>query len=90
MAEREKERPVTIRGENRTILSIFISENKVTLTVSRKTETGFERVDRYVIPTDYLLYKIFERSRNSFGGICEIVERLEETERVEEYPNIGE
>jgi hypothetical protein len=90
MAEREREKPITIRGENRTILSIFISEIKITLTVSRKTETGFERVDRYVIPVDYLLFKIFERSRGSFGSICEIVERLEETERPEELPNIGE
>jgi hypothetical protein len=85
MTEREREKPITIRGENKTILSIFISENKVTLTVSRKTESGFERVDRYTIPVDYVLYKIFEKSWKSFSGICEIVEKLE-TEKIEEFP----
>jgi len=89
MSEREREKPITIRGE-RTILSIFIGENKVTLTVSRKTESGFERVDRYSIPADYLLFKLFEKNHTSFRGICEIVERLEETERPEEYPNLRE
>jgi hypothetical protein len=79
------DKPITIRGENKTILSLFISENKVTLTVSRKTESGFERVDRYTIPTDYILYKIFEKAWRNFSGICEIVEKLE-TEKIEEYP----
>jgi hypothetical protein len=83
------EKPVTIKGE-RTILSIFISESKVTLVVSRRTEAGFERVDRYVIPVDYLLFKIFERNKYSFKGICEIVEKIEESERVEELPSIKE
>jgi hypothetical protein len=83
------EKPVTIRGE-KTILSIFIGENKLTLVVSRRTESGFERVDRYVIPIDYFLFKVFERSRSSFSSICEIVERLEETERPEELPNVKE
>jgi methyl coenzyme M reductase subunit D len=87
MAEREREKPITIKGE-RTILSIFIGENKITLTVSRRTETGFERVDRFIIPVDYLLFKIFEKNRSSFSGICEIFERLEETERPEELPNV--
>jgi methyl coenzyme M reductase subunit D len=77
MAEREKEKPITIRGE-KTILSIFIGENKVTLTVSRKTESGFERIDRYIIPADYLLFKLFEKNRGAFSGICEIIEKIEE------------
>jgi hypothetical protein len=80
----KSDKPITIRGE-KTILSIFISESKITITVSRKAESGFERVDRYTIPTDYILYKIFEKSWKSFSGICEIVEKLE-TERVEEFP----
>jgi hypothetical protein len=88
MADREK--PITIRGENKTILSIFVSENKVAFTVSRRTEAGFERIDRYTIPVDYILYKIFERSWRRFTSICEIVERLEtETERVEDIPETG-
>jgi hypothetical protein len=76
--EKEKEKPITIRGENKTILSIFIGEGKITLTVSRKGEGGFDRIDRYVIPTDYLLFKLFEKSRGVFGGICEIIEKIEE------------
>jgi hypothetical protein len=59
----EKEKPIAIKGENRTILSIFIGEREVTLTVLRKTESGFERIDRYTIPVSYLLSKIFEKSR---------------------------
>jgi hypothetical protein len=78
MAEKEKEKPITIRGENKTILSIFIGEGKITLTVSRKGESGFDRIDRYVIPTDYLLFKLFEKNRRVFGGICEIIEKIEE------------
>ena len=74
----EKEKPITIKGENKTILSIFIGEGKITLTVSRKSESGFERIDRYVIPTDYLLFKLFEKNRGSFSGICEIIEKIEE------------
>jgi methyl coenzyme M reductase subunit D len=85
MAEREREKPITIKGE-RTILSIFIGENKITLTVSRRTETGFERVDRFIIPVDYLLFKIFEKNRSSFSGICEIIEKIEE--RFEELPSV--
>jgi hypothetical protein len=78
MAEKEKEKPITIRGENKTILSIFIGEGKITLTVSRKGESGFDRIDRYVIPADYLLFKLFEKNRGVFGGICEIIEKIEE------------
>jgi hypothetical protein len=83
------EKPITIRGE-KSILSIFIGENKITFTVSRKTEGGFERIDRFVIPLDYLLFKVFEKNRGIFGGICEIVERLEETEKPEELPSVSD
>jgi hypothetical protein len=78
MAERDREKPITIRGENKTILSIFIGEGKITLTVSRRGESGFERIDRYVIPADYLLFKLFEKNRGSFSSICEIIEKIEE------------
>jgi hypothetical protein len=80
----EKEKPVTIRGENKTILSIFISSNKLTLTVSRKGETGFERIDRYVIPLDYLLFKIFEKNIDALSTVCELAEKVERKEIVEE------
>jgi hypothetical protein len=84
-----KDKPITIKGE-KTLLSIFISENRLTFTVSRRTETGFERIDRYVIPLDYFLFKLFEKNPRNFDSICSLIERLEKTEDSQEYPNIGE
>ena len=74
----EKEKPIVIKGENKTALSIFIGEREVTLTVLRKTESEFERIDRYIIPVSYLLLKIFEKNRGMFSDLCEIVEKIEE------------
>jgi methyl coenzyme M reductase subunit D len=76
MAEKEKEKPITIRGE-KTILSIFIGEGKITLSVSRKGQDGFEKIDRYIIPTDYLLFRISEKDRRVFGRICEIIDKID-------------
>jgi hypothetical protein len=75
--EKEVEKPITIKGEN-TILTIFIRENRITLNISRKTQTGFERIDRFVIPTDYLIYKLFEKRLDLFDTICELVDKLRE------------
>jgi hypothetical protein len=77
--EREaKERPLTVRGENKTILSIFVSENKLTFSVSRRTEDGFERIDRYVIPVSWLLAELFRRNKDAFGDWCEFLSAVEE------------
>jgi|YelNatPaOPRAMG01_1025707.scaffolds.fasta_scaffold22065_3 hypothetical protein len=76
--EKEVEKPITIKGES-TILTIFIRENRITLNISRRTQTGgFERIDRFVIPTDYLIYKLFEKRLDLFGMICELVDKLRE------------
>jgi hypothetical protein len=75
--EKEVEKPITIKGES-TILTIFIRENRITLNISRRTQTGFERIDRFVIPTDYLIYKLFEKRLDLFSVICELVDKLRE------------
>jgi hypothetical protein len=76
---KEKERPITVRGENKTILSIFVSETKLTFSVSRKTESGFERVDRFVIPISWLLAEIFRRNKSAFSDWCEVLGAIEES-----------
>jgi hypothetical protein len=74
---KEKEKPITIRGE-KTILSIFVSENKLTFNVSKRTESGFERVDRYTIPISWLMAELFRRNKNVFADWCEILNAVEE------------
>jgi hypothetical protein len=71
------EKPITIRGE-KTILSIFVSENKLTFNVSKRTESGFERVDRYTIPLSWLMAELFRRNKNVFADWCEILNAVEE------------
>lgn len=76
----KSEKPITIRGENKTILSIFVSENRLSVSVSRKTEGGFERVDRYVIPINWLLAELFRRNKGAFSDWCTVLEAIEEGE----------
>jgi hypothetical protein len=71
------EKPITIRGE-KTILSIFVSENKLTFNVSKRTESGFERIDRYTIPISWLMAELFRRNKNIFADWCEILNAVEE------------
>jgi hypothetical protein len=72
------EKPLTVRGENKTILSIFVSENRLTFSVSRRTESGFERIDRFVIPVSWLLAELFRRNKGAFGDWCEFLSAVEE------------
>jgi hypothetical protein len=67
------ERPLTVRGENKTILSIFVSENKLTFSVSRKTENGFERIDRFVIPVAWLMAELIRRNKDVLADWCEFL-----------------
>jgi hypothetical protein len=73
------EKPITIRGES-TFLSIFVSENRLTFSVSRRTENGFERIDRYVIPISWLLAELLRRSKGAFADWCEFFSKIEEGE----------
>ena len=75
--ETKGEKPIVIRGE-KTTLSIFVSENKLTFSVSKRTESGFERVDRYTIPISWLMAELFRRNKNVFADWCEILSSIEE------------
>ncbi|MCI4408537.1 MAG: hypothetical protein JHC26_05555, partial [Thermofilum sp.] len=71
------EKPITIRGE-KTILSIFVSENKITFSVSKRTENGFEKIDRYTIPVSWLMSELFRKNTKIFADWCEILNAIEE------------
>lgn len=78
MSERQKPL-VTVRGRD-TYLSIWVSGNNVKISVSRKGQGGFERIDSYLIPLDYLLFKVIEASKDIVARYCEFVSALEEIE----------
>jgi len=88
MSEVEKRKPdLVIRGNNKTILSIWISERGIRLSVSRRGEQGgFEKIDSYSIPLDYLLYKLVssEELRPLMKRHCSFVEALVEEEEEKE------
>jgi len=44
----------------------------------------FERIDRYIIPLDYLLFKIFEKNIDALSTVCELAEKVERKEIIEE------
>jgi len=88
MSEVEKRKPdLVIRGNNKTILSIWISERGIRLSVSKRGEQGgFEKIDSYSIPLDYLLYKLVssEELRPLMKRHCSFVEALVEEEEERE------
>jgi hypothetical protein len=75
--ETKGEKPIVIRGE-KTTLSIFVSENKLTFNVSKRTESGFERIDRYTIPVSWLMSELFRKNKKIFADWCEIINAIEE------------
>jgi len=80
MSEAEKRKPdFTMRGKE-SILSVWIGERSVKLSVSKRTEQGFQKIDSFSIPMDYLLFKIFSNVsvRAIFKNYCEFLEQLEE------------
>jgi len=85
MSEVEKRKPdFTMRGRE-TVLSVWIGERGLRLSVSKKTEQGFQRIDSFSIPLDYLLFKIFSNvsGRSMLRNYCEFLEQLEEEEKEE-------
>jgi hypothetical protein len=64
--EKMGEKPITIRGRNGTILSIFVSETKLTFSVSRRAGESFENVDRYAVPVSWLMAEILRRNKGAF------------------------
>lgn len=74
-----KTKPISIRGNN-TWLNIWVGEQYTTIKVSRKGEKGFETIDTYRIPTEFLVYKLLESGASSVLRACEIAEKLVEVE----------
>ena len=75
---------VTVRGRNGSYLSMWISEGKIKVSVSRRNANGsFERVDDYTIDTDFLLYKVIEYARNALSRKCEFLNELAEDTEVD-------
>jgi len=73
----ERKPDINMRGGNNTFLSIWIGSN-VKIVISRKSGDGFERIDSYTIPLDYLILRIFDRSRDVLKRFCEFVDALED------------
>lgn len=73
---KEKEKPVIkVRGES-TILTVFAGGDNLAFSVIKRTEGGFERVDRYYIPVEYLLLKLLEKKKDALLKMCKIAETL--------------
>jgi len=78
--ELEKRKPdIVLRGKE-SILSVWVGERNIRLSISKKSQQGFERIDSFSIPVDYLLFKIFSNVRAIFKNYCEFLEQLEEEE----------
>mgnify|MGYP001770764470 FL=1 len=73
---------VVLRGRNGTFLSIWLSGNKLKVSVTRRGEDGrFERVDDYVVNLDYILFVAIRKgsdSRAIVGNVCDMLESLAE------------
>jgi len=84
VGEKSEKKPLlTIRGKE-TYLSVWVSGNSVKMSVSKRGDQGFVRVDSYMIPLDYMLFKIFESSKDVLKRYCEFVASVEEVEDKEE------
>jgi len=74
----ERQKPnLVVRGKE-TTLSIWITEKTMKLSVSKKTDSGFERIDSYTIPMDYILFKILESMPSQLAKVCEFAKVIEE------------
>jgi len=61
-------------------LAIWVSGSRLRVSVSRRTNEGFERFGPWVIPLDYLIYKVLEskEGREVIKKAAEFVEALSE------------
>jgi len=76
----EKVKPdITVKG-NQSVLTMWISEDKLRVSISKRSDQGFERLDSYSIPLDYLMFKVFEKNRRMIKRFSELVETIEEEE----------
>jgi len=61
-------------------LAIWVSGSRLRISVSRRVEGGYERYGPWVIPLDYLIYKVLEtkEGREVIKKAAEFVEALSE------------
>jgi len=61
-------------------LAVWVSGNRLRVSVSRRVESGYERYGPWVIPIDYLIYKVLEtkEGREVIKKAAEFVEALSE------------
>jgi len=77
---------ISIKGNNNSILSIWISRKGLKLSVSRRVGNTFEKVDTYNIPLEFILAKAMfkEEMHDSLKDFCINLERIVFGEEVEE------
>jgi len=87
MSEVEKKKPnLTLRGENKTLLSIWVSGNDLKIRVSRRSEKGFEKIDTYVLPLETLINRVLLDSEaiDITRRYCKFAEVIESEEGEEQ------
>jgi len=84
MSEVEKKKPnLTLRGENKTLLSIWVSGSDLKIRVSRRSDKGsFEKIDTYVLPLEILINRVLLDSEaiDITRRYCKFAEVLESEE----------
>jgi len=83
MSERSK--PLLTVRDRDVYLSVWLSSNAFKIRVSRKTEKGFEAIGNFMIPLDFLLFKVIDsvQGREVYKRYCSIAEALEVEEEEE-------
>lgn len=77
MSVEKKAKPdIVIKGKD-CYLSIWLGDN-VRITVTKKTQNGFERIDSFMMPLEYLLFKVLEKKRDVLKKFAVFVESVEE------------
>jgi len=77
--EAEKRSPLlSIPGEYQ--LTVWANRNNVRIVVNRRTENGWERVAKWVVPLDYLLFKIAIEVEGGLDVIKQVISRIKDEE----------
>jgi len=67
----EKRSPLLTIRDREYVLTVWADSRRVRLVVSRRAENGWERLAVFVIPTDYMLWKLVQ-----VEGVKDIVSRI--------------
>jgi len=77
--EPEKRNPLlSIPGEYQ--LTVWANRNNVRIVVNRRTENGWERVAKWDVPLDYLLFKIAIEVEGGLDVIKQVISRIKDEE----------